>query len=211
MKLSNEPFKKMKKLLSLFILFSLTLTSAFADNASDARKVLDKTASMVVKKGGAVASFSISGGKIGKQSGTISIKGNKFCASTGAATIWYNGKTQWTYVKANDEVNVSSPKASQQQVMNPYYFLNIYKKGYTLSVNTQGKNKVVHMVAQGKKSIQEAYITVTPDGTPTQIRMKQQGGWITILISKFQQKSLSDSSFTFNSKDYPHAEIIDLR
>lgn len=201
----------MKRLLSLFILFSLALTSTFADNASDARKLLDKTATMVVKKGGAVASFTISGGKIGKQSGTISIKGDKFCASTATATIWYNGKTQWTYVKANNEVNVSSPKASQQQMMNPYSFLNIYKKGYKLSVSNQGKNKVVHMVAEGKKNIQEAYITVAPDGAPTQIRMKQSGGWITIVISSFQQKKLSDASFTFNSKDYPQAEVIDLR
>lgn len=201
----------MKRLLSLFILFSLALTSTFADNASDARKLLDKTATMVVKKGGAVASFTISGGKIGKQSGTISIKGDKFCASTATATIWYNGKTQWTYVKANNEVNVSSPKASQQQMMNPYSFLNIYKKGYKLSVSNQGKNKVVHMVAEGKKNIQEAYITVAPDGAPTQIRMKQSGGWMTIVISSFQQKKLSDASFTFNSKDYPQAEVIDLR
>lgn len=201
----------MKRLLSLFILFSLALTSTFADNASDARKLLDKTAAMVVKKGGAVASFTISGGKIGKQSGTISIKGDKFCASTATATIWYNGKTQWTYVKANNEVNVSSPKASQQQMMNPYSFLNIYKKGYKLSVSNQGKNKVVHMVAEGKKNIQEAYITVAPDGAPTQIRMKQSGGWMTIVISSFQQKKLSDASFTFNSKDYPQAEVIDLR
>lgn len=201
----------MKRLLSLFILFTMALTSTFADNASDARKLLDKTAALVVKKGGAVASFTISGGKIGKQSGTISIKGNKFCASTAAATIWYNGKTQWTYVKANNEVNVSAPKASQQQMMNPYSFLNIYKKGYKLSVSNQGKNKVVHMVAEGKKNIQEAYITVAPNGAPTQIRMKQSGGWMTIVISGFQQKKLSDSSFTFNSKDYPQAEVIDLR
>lgn len=201
----------MKRLLSLFILFTMALTSTFADNASDARKLLDKTATLVVKKGGAVASFTISGGKIGKQSGTISIKGNKFCASTAAATIWYNGKTQWTYVKANNEVNVSAPQASQQQMMNPYSFLNIYKKGYKLSVSSQGKNKVVHMVAEGKKNIQEAYITVAPNGAPTQIRMKQSGGWMTIVISGFQQKKLSDSSFTFNSKDYPQAEVIDLR
>lgn len=194
------------------ILFALVLTiGAFADNASDARKLLDKTSSIITKKGGAKASFTISGPNINKQSGTIAIKGAKFCATTASATVWYDGKTQWTYMKANNEVNIATPNAARQQVMNPYTFLNLYKKGYNLSVANQGSNKVVHMVAQGNSSIQEVYITLSANGLPSQVRMKQKGKWTTITISNLQQKALPDSAFVFNSKDYPHAEVVDLR
>lgn len=200
----------MKKILLLIPLLFLSLTVA-ADNASDARKVLDKVASIVGRKGGASASFTISGGKIGKQSGRISIKGSKFCAVTPTATMWYDGKTQWTYVKANNEVNVATPDAKKQQMMNPYTFLTLYKKGYTLSVKTEGKVRQVHMVAQGKSAIKELYITVDGNNTPTQVRMNQNGSWTTIVISNFQGKNIADSAFRFNSKDYPTAEVVDLR
>ena len=74
----------------------LTLVSAlaFGQNAAQARKILDKTASIVGRKGGAAANFSISG-KYGNTSGTIAIKGNKFRANTPDAIIWYDGKTEW--------------------------------------------------------------------------------------------------------------------
>lgn len=201
----------MKRIFILMVTLLLTFSNVFAGNADDARKMLDKASTMVTKKGGAKASFVISGGNIGKQFGTLAIKGTKFCATTSVATIWYDGKTQWTYVKANNEVNVATPNAARQQMMNPYTFLNLYKKGYTLSIANQGKNKVVHMVAQGKANIQEVYVTMTTTGVPSQVRMKQNGKWTTIAISNFQQKALPDASFVFNSKDYPHAEVVDLR
>ena len=98
----------MKRLSIIFMLLVLTV-SISAQNATQARKILDKTASIIGRKGGAVANFSISG-KYGNSSGTIAIKGNKFNAKTPQAIVWYDGKTQWTYMKKNQEVNVSTAK-----------------------------------------------------------------------------------------------------
>ena len=56
------------------------------------------------------------------------------------------------------------------------------------------------------------YITVNKSTyVPTQVKMRQSSGWTTIKISNFKATKLSDSMFRFNSKDYPHAEVIDLR
>jgi hypothetical protein len=41
--------------------------------------------------------------------------------------------------------------------------------------------------------------------------MRQQKGWTTIDISGFKQSKLSAGMFRFNSKDFPNAEVIDLR
>ena len=81
----------MKKNILIISLLFLTLTAG-AQNAAQARKILDKTASVIGHKGGATAKFQMKG-KYGDASGTIAIKGNKFCANTATATVWYDGKT----------------------------------------------------------------------------------------------------------------------
>ncbi len=82
-----------------------------------------------------------------------------------------------------------------------------------MSATTSGANDEVHLVAQNKnKSIAEMYITINrKTGVPSKVKMKHKGKWSTITVSNFSPKSLSNAIFTFNSKDYPTAEVIDLR
>ena len=194
----------------IFLLFSLFTLSPLT--AQSAKQVLDKTAAMVTAKSGAQAQFTISGPNL-NTSGTISIKGQKFHASTPQAVIWFDGKTQWTYMKQNDEVNISTPTAAQLQAINPYNFIYIYKQGYAYTLTKKGGSHEVHLTAKDpKKGIQEMYIvTNAKTYVPSQIRMKQQKGWITIDIRNFKTAALSDAIFRFNSKDFPNAEVIDLR
>ena len=193
-------------------MLSLFLGNVNAQNAQQARATLDKVAKVVGHSGGASASFTMTNAT-GTTSGTIAIKGNKFHARTAQAIIWYNGKTQWTYMKKNDEVNVSTPTQAQQQLMNPYAFINIYKSGYTASMKVSGNTQKVHLVAQNKsRSIQELYISVDKRTyVPTSVKMKHGNKWSSITIKNFSTKNLPNSMFTFNSKDYPSAEVIDLR
>jgi outer membrane lipoprotein-sorting protein len=190
-----------------------TTTKSAQAKASQARKVLDKTASIVGRKGGASASFKISSAKIGSTQGTIYVKGNKFHARTPQAIVWFNGKTQWTYMKSTDEVNVSNPNEAQQMAMNPYKFINMYKQGYTLSMKADATNYNVRMVAQNKaRSVQEMIITVNKKTfSPSKVKMREGATWTTISITGFKAKNQSDATFVFNSKDFPSAEVIDLR
>lgn len=175
-------------------------------------KILDKTAAVIGRNGGASANFSIRGNALGATNGTIAIKGNKFYAHTPEATVWFNGKTQWTYMKATNEVNVTTPNEAKQAQMNPYKFITIYKSGYNLSMKSQGNAYHVHMTAQNKKrSIQELYITIGKSHIPSQVKMRQGENWTTINISNFKAKDQSDAIFNFKAKDFPKAEIIDLR
>lgn len=201
----------MKRTVFISILLALTV-SIYAQNAALAKKVLDKTAAVVGNKTGASANFSMSG-KYGKASGTIAIKGRKFHARTGQAIVWFDGKTEWTYMKNTDEVNITTPTEAQQQAMNPYQFINIYKNGFNLGVKTIGSNYQVHLTAKDKKrSIQEMYILINKSTyKPLQVKMRQANGWTTINISQFKATNISDATFIFNAKNYPDAEIIDLR
>ena len=179
--------------------------------AQTAKQVLDKTAAVVAAKSGAKASFSIKGDQM-NASGTIAIKGKKFHATTPQATIWFDGKTQWTYLKKNDEVNVANPTEAELAAINPYNFIYMYQKGYKYTMEKKNGSFIVHLTATDKRSIQEMYITINSKShIPSQIRMRQQKGWTTIDISGFKQSKLSDGMFRFNSKDFPNAEVIDLR
>ena len=179
--------------------------------AQTAKQVLDKTAAIVAAKSGAKASFTIKGEQF-STSGTIAVKGKKFQATTPQATIWFDGKTQWTYLKKNDEVNVANPTEAELAAINPYNFIYMYQKGYKYTMEKKNGSFIVHLTATDKRSIQEMYITINSKShIPSQIRMRQQKGWTTIDISGFKQSKLSDGMFRFNSKDFPNAEVIDLR
>lgn len=212
----NHKHCKASKELLLKSLFTIAVflvsLSATAQNAAQARKVLDKTASIVGRKGGASANFTISSGKYGSTSGFVAIKGNKFQASTPEAKVWFDGKTQWSYMKKTDEVNISVPTEAQQVSMNPYKFITMYKNGYTLGMTKKGTDYIVHLTAQNKKrSVQELYITINNGYYPKQVKMRQGKTWTTINISNFSAKNQSDATFRFPAKEYSHAEIIDLR
>lgn len=199
----------MKKILALAFVAMMSIGAM----AQTAQQVLDKTAAVIGNKGGASANFNMSSSKYGSASGSIAIKGNKFNARTPQAIVWFNGKTQWTYLKKTNEVNVSNPTQAQQMSMNPYTFINIYKTGYKSTLKTAGSNYVVHLVANNqKRSVAEMYITINKKThIPSVVKMRQGNTWRTITVSNFRAKSVSNSTFNFNSKECPGAEVIDLR
>ena len=192
-------------------LIAATLISA-ATFAQTAKSVLDKAAANITVKSGVQAKFKMTG-SMGNTSGTIAIKGRKFHATTPQAIVWFDGKRQWTYMKNNDEVNVTTPTESQLQAINPYNFINLYKNGYDATLNSSGKDYVVHLTASTKdKKIRELFITVNKSSnTPTQVKLLQGTKWTIFDISDLKKQNVPDSQFRFNAKDFPQAEIIDLR
>lgn len=193
--------------------FIMMLLICIGAQAESAKSILDKAAATVSNPGGVQANFQMISKQFGSTSGTISIKGHKFHASTPQAIVWFDGKTQWTYMKNNDEVNVSNPTEAELQSINPYNFINIYKKGFKLSSKKVNDSYEVHLKSTDKnRKIQEMYIIVDQQSyRPTHVKMLQNGKWSVLLISGLKSTSLSDGMFQFNAKDFPQAEIIDLR
>ena len=195
-----------------FAMIALLLMCAGVQ-AENAKRILDKAAATVSNPGGVKAHFQMISKQFGSTDGDIAIKGKKFHATTPDATIWFDGKTQWTYMKGNDEVNISNPTEAQLQAINPYNFINIYKNGYKLTSKEVDNSYEVHLVStDNKRRIQEMYIIVDKTSYhPTHVKMKQKDKWSTFVISQLKATTLNDGIFVFNSKDFPSAEIIDLR
>lgn len=197
-----------------FVIVLLALFAHFTtSNAQDVRSVLDKCAAAVSAKEGVSASFRMESAQYGKANGTIKVKGRKFHASTAVASMWFDGKTQWTYLNSNNEVSVTTPTEAQLQAINPYNFINLYKSGFKSSMTTNASSYHVHLTAENaSRKIQELFITIDKKTfSPSEVKLRQGSKWTTFFITDFKTVKLADTEFTFKSKDFPTAEVIDLR
>lgn len=207
----------MRNILTAILLF-LTLGCM----AQNARQILDNTAAKIKQMGDVKVNFtatSFSGTtEQARTTGNILLQGKKMYLSTEDMKMWYNGKTQWSLMYESGEVNVSTPTEREMAQINPYSFLNVYKKGYKMNVTqTKLRGKDVYEVhLLGKKAgnmAQEMYIDVAKnDYTPLCIRVRQDNDWNRISIHSIQgNQHFSDATFEFPKSEYPDIEIIDLR
>lgn len=208
----------------LFTLSCLLLVSAMAFT-QDARSILDKASEAYDKTGGVIASFTLNT-KDQKTKSTYSyegkayMKGNKFKIEIPDATTWFDGTTQWVYVKNTEEVNISNPTGEELQAISPSVLFNIYKKGFNLKykgeVKVAGKTLQEIELTPQKKGSDFSKIAVHVDklnSTFSKIILTDKSGIEnTLIITKYQlANNLPEGTFSFNKSDYPRAEIVDLR
>lgn len=75
-----------------------------------------------------------------------------------------------------------------------------------------GNSKEIHLTATGKSAIPQMYIIVdNKTSVPSHVKMLMNGSWTSVVISNFTRANISDAYFSFNAKDFPKAEIVDLR
>ena len=215
----------MKKYIFSVLIALLSLPVIAQQQQSQAKSILDKTAEAFRKAGGVKADFTvkvITDGLIeGVEHGTIQLKGEKFVLKTTDIVTWFDGKTQWSYVAKNDEVNVSNPTQEELQQINPYTFLYMYQKGFSYKLGTMktfcGKAiwEVVLTAKDKAQDLERITLYVTKERyEPLYILLQQRApptrNAITVTGYQTGQK-YADTLFTFDRKQYPSAEIIDLR
>ena len=207
----------MRKILTAMLLF-LSLGCV----AQNAKQILDNTATKIKQMGDVEVRFaatSFSGTtEQGKTNGTVLLQGKKMYLSTDEMKMWYNGKTQWSLIPESGEVNVSTPTEREMTNMNPYSFLNLYKKGYKMKARQtklRGKDVYeIHLTARSQNAnAQEIYVDVAKnDYSLLCIRVRQDNTWNRISIQSIQgNKHFNDADFEFPKSEYPNIEIIDLR
>jgi outer membrane lipoprotein-sorting protein len=194
----------------------LVSTAVMAQKDSKARAVLDKTAAVFTKSGTTMTQFSVHGAQ-GNASGKFTMKGKKFVLRTSDIVTWFDGTTQWSYLPSSKEVNITTPTGEELHTINPYAFLTLYKKGFNYTMTeTKSNGKACYQITltpEKKRDVQEIVLVVDKSNShPYSIRMKADGKTSTITVKSIQTNlKLGDDAFRFNSKNYPDAEIIDLR
>lgn len=192
--------------------------------AQNARTILDKAATTYNNAGSVTASFTLDSKEIKTKSvysidGTAYMKGDKFKIDIPEATTWFDGKTQWVYMKGTDEVNISEPTGEELQGISPSSLFSIYKQGFTLTY--KGEKHVmgttvleVELTPQDKASNYTKIVVQINKSTNLfhQITLVDKSYENTLTIRKMQTKTnLPEKTFVFSKSEYPNAEIIDLR
>ena len=215
----------MRKYIFSVLIALLSLPVIAQQQQSQAKVVLEKTAEAFKKAGGVRADFTLKavndGHLEGRENGIIQLKVDKFLPKTSETTTWFDGKTQWSYMVRNDEVNVSNPTQEELQQINPYTFLYMYQKGFSYKLGTvkvyQGKAVwEVILTANDKKQELESITLYVTKSTyePVYIQLQQRGQKTRneITVTAYQTGlDYADHVFTFDRKAYPTAEVIDLR
>lgn len=156
------------------------------------------------------------------QSGTLQLKGEKFKLEIKGQVIFCDSKTQWTYIKESNEVQINSapdPKATDN--INPVNIFTLYEKGYKYKYDKEDvvagtKVDIVDLFPLNPDKKAYHTIKLTIDKVKKQIIsvkiLNKNGTTNTITVKNFVTNSeMPDTTFTFNKADYKGVEVVDLR
>jgi outer membrane lipoprotein carrier protein len=214
----------MKKV-ALFLFFFAAFTSfAQAQQDPKAEKILDA----MTKKYKALKVFSASftqtlenpKNKIKEtMQGEIFVSGNKFRLKMKDQEIINNGTTLWTFMKSENEVNISDNDPEDQQ-MSPSAIFTLYQKGYkyalvdeireagqayyVLELSPDDKNNPVYKV--------RLQINKKDHAVKTWTMFRNNGNRYVYAIKNFNPNpDVDDNFFSFDKAKYKGVKVIDLR
>jgi outer membrane lipoprotein carrier protein len=211
---------------NLIIFLLLLAEYAICQQDPEARKILDAVAEKTKSYKSIQADYEliIEDHKENIQSdskGQIIIKKNKYKLESTGSTVYYDGKTMWTYTQDNEEVVITEPDTLDENFLsNPakiFYFYNRdFKYRYVGGVMTDNtKMYEIHLfpinLDQPYSRI-KLYIDVNKDILSAISIVGKDGVDYNILLSNYiTDKDFDDSVFTFDNSKFKKAEIIDLR
>ena len=171
-----------------------------------------------VKSFKAVFTYTPEGGKPLK--GDATVKGTKFRLKMAGQEIFNDGKLMATYIKETNEVNLQDFDPSAGGDLDPTRIYSAYKKGFKYAFLQEKKEgtqtyEVVELTSTGKNSqVDKVQIQVNKaDKSINSWKIFQKNGQkVTYKVEQFQPDvTVPDTYFTFNSKQFPGVEVVDLR
>lgn len=208
----------------IFLVFSLTYSTLFAQQDPKAEAVLiamsKKYETFKSYQAKFVYELENTQAKVkDKFTGEIKVKGQKFTVDLGNQVIFNDGKTVWTYMKEENEVNVTDNKEDEDG-LSPTKIYSMYKSGYKyLHVGEEKINKIgfdmIELVPDNKN---KPYFKIKlwiskKDKSISKWRIfEKNGNRYNYSVSNFVPNvKLEDLSFTFDKTKYQNVEVVDLR
>lgn len=196
----------------------LLLAVAFAATAAGketAESVLDGLRAKITGSPSVEAVFTINGGQ-GPVQGSLIMSGSKYTMTTPQMRAWFDGRTQWAMMMSSKEVNISQPDRNDLMATNPFAILTAHKDYYKarLMKGTSGMQRVELIPSDRTSVISQILVTVNQrTGWPTALDVVfDDGRKISVRIDSMTAGAKKrDSVFTYNPKEYPAFEIVDLR
>lgn len=218
----NRLFKWVTYLTLTVFFINCCSSTIYAQNSKDvlektsnkfkSAKTLKANISFLMKNRNGVAD------KNGAQTGTFYLKGNSYRIETKNTHIITDGKSIWTYLIPNKEVQISKYVASEQAISPSVLFSGTYAKDFnykpivkkTVSGKSVSSIKLTPKTRQSFKEV-DLYIDGKHDIVGGVLYLNN-GATVEYTISNIQYNpSLSNDLFTFNTQNNKGIEVIDLR
>ena len=151
-------------------------------------------------------------------SGVFTLKGSKFILEMDAMKVWFDGKTQWSFVHQNNEVSITEPSEKELTETNPMAILSGFKTKCIIRFSSKTKsnqNYCIEMIPKSKNNdVVKIEVQVNKNnGNLFSIYIISKNGSIShLILSNFQKGiTINENSFVFNSTKFKGVTINDLR
>ncbi|MBN1789861.1 MAG: outer membrane lipoprotein carrier protein LolA [Bacteroidales bacterium] len=154
-------------------------------------------------------------------SGNVLIKKNKYKINSQGSTVYFNGKTMWTYIQDNNEVTITEPDTEPDDFLsNPSAFFTLYKRDfkYRYVQETTMNGAGAHEIDLFPKNLNQPYSRIkvfigSKSDLPMVIKSVGKDGvdYTVTLKNLLLDKETPDAVFTFDASKFKKVEIVDMR
>jgi len=152
------------------------------------------------------------------ETGVLLVKGDQYRLDIAGQKVISDSKTSWTYIAEANEVQINSVE-EDENVLTPTRLLTSYSEDYKSKlVNEITKDGRAQYVIELKPNADKSFTTVELNIDKellriTRIAIKDKSGnTFSYLVNKFEPNvTVKETDFTFDARDYPGVEVIDMR
>ncbi len=218
----------MKRILSVaFLMISVAFTTkaqapkGMGNSDPEAKKILDAVSAKFKTFKSVQSNFSLkienaSNKVLGNKKGTIYMKGTKYRIKVAGQDIFSDGSNVWTVDPAAKEITLTKLDPSNNTITPQKLFTNFYDKDFLYKLNSDAKGiQEIELTPIDKSKLFHKVIVfinkATKSITSTKI-FEKAGNRYTYTVSGMNTNAtIADAMFTFNQKNYPGMELVDLR
>ncbi|HOY38559.1 MAG: outer membrane lipoprotein carrier protein LolA [Bacteroidales bacterium] len=214
------------KNLFLTVVLIIAASSAFSQSDPKAIELLQTVSSKLSAYKSIQVEFrfyveSLQDGSRDQFSGKALYRGDRYRMDLMGQVVFSDGKTNWTYLKDAEEINITDASETDGTVFNPQNVLNNFSQDYKcrwISDKFENNRTLVEIDLYPVKIEGKKYskLTLKVDKTKNQIYsihyVGKDGVSYLVVIDKFVENPvIADKDIIFNSANFPNAEIIDMR
>ncbi len=208
------------------IILAYFATFAYSQDVATAKKILDEFSDRLGTYTSVKAKFTFTDINLREDTrdsyeGEITFKGEMFRLNILDTETWFNGKILWNFLPDVNEVNVSEPDQEDDVILNnPFHLFKSYETrfnyGFLGEKNIGSKVAYEIDLIPNELGVEYSRIRIRIAKESMELLSaryyKKDGNHYLIEVSNLSTNlDLPDSYFSFDVKEHPGVEVIDLR
>lgn len=211
-----------------FICFGAVLffLNGYSQQDPEAKKILDKAAEKTKNYATIQADFKLvvedkKENTKEESQGKVKIKGEKYVLESMGTTVFFDGKTMWTYTKDIEEVTITEPDMDDDDFLsNPAKILTWYDRDFKYRYVQEAvvNGIAMHEIDLFPNDLNQPYSRIKlfigkNDMLLYSVKsVGKEGVDYSVKINNYiLDKELNDNQFAFDKEKYKKAEIVDMR